>query len=208
MPRITFEHNEYTPKPVGVLKARIIDNAWYPKNDREGLPNLKSLHDPDAEGVIEWHVMPDGHDRMQKIYTPIKLVMKDGEVSVKDSYGITAIHGVLEGLGLQVAGFTADGTFVDEKDKVINIDDMSMYLIQQISLNPDFRVVVHVYKEKSSDGKHYFRTGRYFYQNNQRGIEACTASVSRDLEYQQKKEEKSEQPAIQPITATSKMKRL
>jgi len=212
MPRVTFEHSEFTPKPTGILRAKIIDCAWFPKDDRVGLPNLKSLQDPSAEGVIEWHLMPDGHDRIQKVYTVIKLAYKDGELNIKESYGIGTIHGILDQLGLQVAGFTASGTFVDEKDKPMQMDDMSTYVLQQIMMDPEFRVLIHIYKEKGSDGKHYFRPGMYFYMDTERGMQAAEASKVRDMEYMSKREakqeQKQEQAPIQPTVAQPKSKRL
>lgn len=189
MPRITFESSEFKPKPQGVLKAKIIDCGWYPKDDRIGLPNMKSLHDPASEGVIEWHLMPEGHDRLQKVYTPIKLEYTDeSQLNVKNSYGVGTINSILEGLGLQVAGFSADGTFVDEADNQVQIDDIAGYVLQEIVKNPDFRVIVHVYKEKSSNGKHYFRVGKYFYSDTDRGRAAAEASKIKDLEYQMQRE--------------------
>lgn len=181
MARITHEKSEYTAKPVGVMTASIVDAAWHTNYD--DLPNISWLKDKSNLAVLELMVLPKDHDREQHMFVPIKLVFNDeGELSLYESRGVLDIHRMLEDLGLNVAGFDIKGNFVNEKDELVQFDDIFEFITDEIFKAADFKIVVNVYKSEY-EGKSYFRTSRFFYSNTDEGIKACEAQALKDAAY-------------------------
>lgn len=211
MPRITIEHSEFQARPSGILPASIIDILYHPRGD-EAIPNMKHLKAENVSGVFEFQLMPEGHERSQTIWVPFAQVFKDGEIYLKESRGVSEINGIMEGLGLSIAGFSSDGSFVNEKDEVVQEADICMYVVEEVMQRPDFRVLVHVYKEKQSDGKSYFRTGLRFYPNTERGKEWAEKAAKDELEWQATREatmaQRSPMAGTEPTPATTPRKRL
>lgn len=186
MPRITHEQSEYSPKPTGLLEAKIVELGWLPKGSSD-IPKMKHLIDPKNEGVMRFELLPEGHDRIQNVYVPIRIVMKDGEVDVKESKGITKINKLMEGLGFDTAGFSYNGNFVDEQDDMIQMgEDVANYIAQAVIDQPDFRVLIHIYKERTKEGKHYFRSGLNFFQLSE--AKYAQKAAEEDLKYQAERE--------------------
>lgn len=182
MPRITHEGSDYAAKPTGVLRSMFID-VKYHTNSSE-LPNWKSLQDPKNEAVLELKVLPEDHDRAQTIYYPIQMVMdKSGNLSVTDSVGIRDIHKILEDMGLKTAGFTLNGSFVDEDDNMLQPSEIEEYLAREILGHPNFRMLAIVYKAPGNDGKMYFRMGRFLYSDTEQGRKAAEKDYKKQLDY-------------------------
>jgi len=194
MPRITNDNTEYTPKPVGILETEIIDVDLH-VGDYSELPNMKFIQDKSNDAVLELMCIPQGHDRAQPIYVPVKLAYREGELWLNDSRGVREIHTLLDGLGLDKAGFQSDGSFVDEEDSLIQFNDIGLFLTKAVINSSKFRILVHVYKEKSSNGNKYFRLSRFFYPNTENGRKACENMATKELEYQANRESSmSQQP--------------
>lgn len=205
MPRITLTPSEFKPRPTGVLKTAIVEAIYHAKGSKD-IPNMKHLRASDVQAVIEWHLLPEEHDRVQKVFTPISIKMKDGEVDLKESRGVYEIHGILEQLGLQTAGFAPNGNFVNEDDEVIQFgEDILTYVLSEIIKSVGFRVLYHIYKEKTDDGKSYFRGGWRFYPDTDHGMEMAKASSVKELEYQNTKgvRDSTTQPSGQGPTTPS-----
>ena len=196
MPRIETG-GDFTPRPTGVLKGQIVDFAVHTQfND---LPKMKHLKDTANMAVFEFKVKPDEHERVFSYYVPIKLVLKDGEVFLKESRGVRELNGMLSELGFKIAGIAPKGNCVDEKDKEISLDQLSDILATALTSHPEFRILVHIFKEfNEKDGKHYFRNGLTFAFDNDSGRKFIEGQAIKDLARINKTEPKSPAPSGEP----------
>ena len=205
MPRIQVNNNsgDFVKKPVGVLECKIMEAVWVPLNNLSTLPNLSYIQDKDNIGVLDIQVMPEGHDRTQRIFIPVKVQYNDSsEIDINKSSGIKTIHMVLNELGTKNAGFTPAGDFVNEEDEMIQFEEIGSELMKHILQNPDYRVLAHIYKRAGADGKHYFTSGRFIYSTTNRKF--AEEQAVKELAYEQSRAERlattteNEPPA--PIT--------
>ena len=214
MPRLEINNGgDWTPKPTGVLEAKIIDLTIHEPSDPE-LPNMKNLRNSANACVVRFTVLPDEHDKSHTIHQPILVAFKDGVVDLKNSRGIVQINKLCEALGKDVMGFAANGIFVDEDDEPQpDPNDMAVTLLNEIASNPDFRVLVHIYKQQGKDGKHYFRCGLNMHMLSE--AQWAEKAAAADLEYEanrqqsvELKEEKEEEGSTDfpPKAAAPKIK--
>lgn len=202
MPRINYDQGDYTPKPTGVLTAKVTDCAWLKPGD-EDIPKWNRLcQDPSLDAILSMKIMPDGHDREQQLYIRIKLKYDDDGKLNAGSQGVKDINDrILDSLGFKVAGFQTDGSFFDEDGTIIQFDDIGSFIYQEIQNADDFKIVIYIYKQATQDGKTYFRCSPFFWPNTKKGHEDAEWSFNKNEEKMKTLSKAVTPPVPAPTTA-------
>lgn len=196
--RITFT-DDYTPKPEGVLESVLTQVEYYGENDKDKLPNMRSVQDPLVKDVFKVIITPEGHeDRPLDYFITLQVVFNaNGEVNLADSKGIRQIHELIMLLGLSKAGFHMDGKFIMENGDPIPYDTIAGFLNDYIRSKP-CKLYTSVYKQLANNGKRYFRMSPFLFSFDQEGFEKAKAHHEDNLNYEKAREANMNQTVTPP----------
>ena len=154
-------NNGFSAKPQGVLPCTVVDIVTH--TDESELPHFNWLKGKDV--VFEISVLPEGHDKIQKLYIPVVLETDDDNQLIMTDNGIAKLYDMLDSLGLGDAEFNADGRGFKTHDnqQLEQLEDIAVYLLENVMRNPSYRLYTHVYKETNKEGvPKFFKVSRFF----------------------------------------------